>query len=88
MSRDGAIPTGSGLSQHVAAVTHPAGRPVQWNQIDLGLMLLRNGQEIEYVGLSGPLEFDISGQTPTANTNWWTIADEGFLDIPGKSDCR
>jgi ABC-type branched-subunit amino acid transport system substrate-binding protein len=87
-AQQGTIPDGTGLSEHIRAVTAAGGRPVQWNELGRGLTLLGQGQEIEYVGLSGPLEFDLSAQMMSANTKWWTVANDGFQDIPSTSDCR
>ena len=55
-----------------------AGRRCSGTSSPRGLELLARGQEIEYFGLSGVIQFDASGQAPTASTKWWTIADEGF----------
>jgi neutral amino acid transport system substrate-binding protein len=88
LAREGAIPTGTGLSQHIIAVTRPGGTPIHWNELALGLERLRLGEEITYRGLSGQLEFDALGQTPGATTSWWTIGPEGFAVREGTSDCR
>jgi ABC-type branched-subunit amino acid transport system substrate-binding protein len=88
LARDNALPTGTGLSPHIIAVTRAGGTPVRWNQLAEGLERLRNGEEITYLGLSGPLEFDTLGQSPGAVTSWWTIGQAGFSDVSGISDCR
>ena len=90
IAREGAIPAGTGLSAvHIVAVTHAGGMRVQWNEIDRGLQLLSQGQEIEYIGLSGAIEFDLSGQTQAAaTTNWWTIGPDGFEDVPHTNNCK
>jgi hypothetical protein len=63
--------------------------PIEWNQIERGLQLLQQGQEIEYVGLTGAIEFDLTGQTrAAASTNWWSIGPDGFVDVPHESDCK
>jgi ABC-type branched-subunit amino acid transport system substrate-binding protein len=84
----GAIPEGTGLSPHLVAVTKAGGTPVNWNEIGRGFELLRAGQEIEYVGLTGQLQFDNVGKTRTTTTKWWTIGEEGFLDVPHSTTCR
>jgi branched-chain amino acid transport system substrate-binding protein len=84
----GSIPSDSSLAAHIVAVTNSSGIPVRWNEIERGLALIRERQEIAYVGLSGPLQFDATGQTPGAYTKWWTIGPNGFTDVAGKSDCR
>jgi ABC-type branched-subunit amino acid transport system substrate-binding protein len=83
-----AIPTGTGLSPHLIAVTAAGGIPIRWNEIGRGLELLRQGQEVEYFGLKGQLNFDGIGRTQVAATSWWTIAEDGFRDIPRQSDCQ
>jgi hypothetical protein len=86
--REGAIPTGAALSPHILAVTNGGGTPVRWNEMDRGMDLLRQGQEVEYVGLSGALEFDLLGQAAAANTNWWAIGQDGFDPVPNLGNCR
>jgi neutral amino acid transport system substrate-binding protein len=88
MAREGALPTGSGLSQHILAVTTPGQTAVHWNELGKAFELLRGGQEIEYIGLSGPIEFDTRGTAPAAQTKWWTIGAGGFADVPASSDCK
>jgi ABC-type branched-subunit amino acid transport system substrate-binding protein len=86
--QQGTVPDGTGLSAHIRAVTRAGGRQVQWSELGRGLALVAGGEEIEYVGLSGPIQFDDSGQTPSANTKWWTIGHDAFQDIPASSECR
>jgi hypothetical protein len=85
---EGAIPGGTGMAPHIVAVTRAGGTPVQWDHLAEGLDLLRRGQEIEYFGLSGLIQFDSSGQTRTASTRWWTIDGAAFTDIPHEGDCK
>jgi hypothetical protein len=84
----GVIPTGNGLDRHVNAVTQPGGRPITWDEIGRGMELLRQGQEVEYLGLSGPLQFTDYGAAQASITKWWTIGEAGFTDTPHSSTCR
>jgi ABC-type branched-subunit amino acid transport system substrate-binding protein len=86
--RDGQIPRGEALGRHVQAVTQAGSAPVGWNEIGRGLSLLRQGQEVEYLGLSGPLQFDQFGEAPEAATAWWTIVEDHFEDTSAQSECR
>ena len=88
VARDGTVPQGSGLSKHVLAVTHVEGLQVHWNELPVGFAELRQGREIEYVGLSGPMAFDTTGQTREANTKWWSIGGGAFFDIERRGDCH
>jgi ABC-type branched-subunit amino acid transport system substrate-binding protein len=84
----GNVAPGLALIPDVVAVTHALGTPVSWNELGRGLELLRQGQEVSYVGLSGVLEFDANGTSLEASTKWWTIVDGAFVDIPSQSGCR
>jgi hypothetical protein len=75
------VPGGTDLGGDIVAVTHRGGVPVAWNEIGRGLDLLRQGTDVSYLGLSGPLEFDASGQSQSATTVWWTITPQGFDDV-------
>jgi ABC-type branched-subunit amino acid transport system substrate-binding protein len=89
MARAGELATGSRLGTHVAAVTHGSANRIGWDEIAKGLRLLNEGQEIEYFGLTGLIEFDLTGQTPTANMRWWTVVPDGFDDnISHPSGCK
>jgi ABC-type branched-subunit amino acid transport system substrate-binding protein len=85
--QEGAIPSATGLSKHIIAVTKPGGAPVRWNEIGHALELLRNGVEIDYFGLSGQLQFDSEGKTPSASTSWWNIVEGAFEDVPHNDAC-
>ncbi len=90
LNKDGSIPDGNGLQKHVLAVTHAGGTSVRWNEIGLGFSLLRRGQEISYVGLSGEIQFDDTGQplATSTNTKWWTIQNHAFVDVETQRGCR
>jgi ABC-type branched-subunit amino acid transport system substrate-binding protein len=88
IAREAAVPVGTGLSAHIRAVTQLGGELITWNELPRGIDHLRQGGEVGYVGLSGPIEFDLSGQTRSAATSWWTIEAGGFADFPNQSDCR
>jgi len=87
LATTGAVASGEALRDHVFAVTRRGATPVRWDQLGAGLMLLQQHQEISYLGLSGPVEFDISGLTAAAGTRWLTIGPGGFEDVPDLGDC-
>ena len=87
MVRQGSAAAGPQLIEHVLAVTRPGGAVVEWDKLAMGLQLLAAGQEIEYQGVTGLIQFDLSGQTNSGNTKWWTIGPTGFEDIQRSGDC-
>jgi ABC-type branched-subunit amino acid transport system substrate-binding protein len=88
LRHEGDIRPGTGLARHLIAVTNPGGQPVGWDEIDRGLELLRQGHEVEYIGVNGSIHFDAAGQSKVAITKWWTIGEEGFVDVPRRTDCE
>jgi branched-chain amino acid transport system substrate-binding protein len=73
----GALPTVSTLGQFVRPVAGPGGEPITWDSLDRGLALLREGQDIDYQGLSGPLDYDERGNPGEAVVQWWRLDDQG-----------
>jgi ABC-type branched-subunit amino acid transport system substrate-binding protein len=82
-----ALPAGTALVPDIVAVTRPGASEVAWDQIDRGLELLRQGQEITYRGLTGPLAFDTLGQSAVAPTYWWDVTPAGITDSASRSQC-
>jgi ABC-type branched-subunit amino acid transport system substrate-binding protein len=87
MVKQGSTAAGPQLIEHVLAVTRSGGTVVEWDKLAVGLQLLAAGQEIEYQGVTGLIQFDVSGQTRDANTKWWSIGPTGFEDIARSGDC-
>jgi len=71
------LPTVDTLGGFVRPVAGPPGVPILWNELDRGLMLLRAGQEIDYQGLSGQLDFDDRGNPEKTLVQWWRLDREG-----------
>jgi ABC-type branched-subunit amino acid transport system substrate-binding protein len=87
-ARAGVEGGGAALADQVRAVTRAGNTVIAWNELARGLALIAAGAEVEYVGLSGPLQFDASGQTPEPSTRWWTVAQGTFEDVAASSICR
>ena len=72
---------GLGADRRARGATPPSRGPLP----DPGLRrrrqgLLRARQEVGYIGLSGPIAFDLAGQGASATTNWWAIGANGLAD--------
>jgi hypothetical protein len=87
LREEGRIPDKAGLSTHVVGVTRAGGVPIRWMDIGRGLQLLRDGEEIEYFGLTGQLQFDGAGRSQSVSIRWWTIGRGGFSDTLKSSRC-
>lgn len=73
---------GTKLSEQIRAVTNPPGRPVTYLELPTALKLLREGKDIEYQGVSGPLHINETGDPSSATYNVWKYND-GEVEITG-----
>jgi ABC-type branched-subunit amino acid transport system substrate-binding protein len=74
------LPTVDTLGTFVRPVAGPPGEPIMWDQLDRGLALIRAGQEIDYQGLSGQLDFDDRGNPEKTLVQWWRLGPQGGVD--------
>jgi ABC-type branched-subunit amino acid transport system substrate-binding protein len=74
---NGSLPTVDTLGAYVRRVAGPPGVAIRWNELDRGLMLVRAGQDIDYQGLSGQLDFDDRGNPEKTLVQWWRLDREG-----------
>jgi branched-chain amino acid transport system substrate-binding protein len=58
---------GSAIQAKIRDVSGPPGRPVSWQDLPEAVKLLRQGQDIDYQGASGPIDLDGEGD-PTVGT--------------------
>jgi ABC-type branched-subunit amino acid transport system substrate-binding protein len=75
----GAPPTVETLGGFVRPVAGPPGEVITWNTLDRGLELLRAGQDIDYQGLSGQLDFDAQGDPAKTLVQWSRREREGGI---------
>ena len=58
---------GAEIQSKLRDVSGPPGRPVSYRDLDEAVRLLRRGEDIDYRGASGPIDFDAQGD-PTVGT--------------------
>jgi hypothetical protein len=51
----------------------PPGEDVGWNDLEIGLGQLRNGENIYYSGLTGPLLLNACGERAIGLTTTWEV---------------
>jgi ABC-type branched-subunit amino acid transport system substrate-binding protein len=73
--------TGTAIRDSLRSVANPPGEKVS----DLGeaLKLIREGEEIDYQGASGDINFDENGDV-SGSFVVWTVADNGTLSFGEK----
>jgi len=69
---------GTAIRDNIRAVANPPG--VEVTDIGEGLMLIREGKEINYQGASGDVNFDDNGDITTAYYAKWQIAEDGSVE--------
>lgn len=70
--------SGNGIKEKIREVANPPGQNV--SDVCQALSLIRQGQEINYQGASGNLDFDSQGDV-TGNYDVWTIDKNGQLKV-------
>jgi branched-chain amino acid transport system substrate-binding protein len=71
--KTGALPTVDTLGDFVRLVAGPPGAPITWDGLDRGLAMIRAGEDVDYQGLSGQLDFDDRGNPDRTLVQWWRL---------------
>jgi ABC-type branched-subunit amino acid transport system substrate-binding protein len=68
-------PARAGLGAHVERVANPPGEEITWKTLSRGIELARQGQDINYQGVSGSVDFDAEGNVVAGAgvIRFWTI---------------
>ena len=78
--KTGALPSADTLGSFVRSVAGPPGVPIAWDALDRGLALIRAGEDIDYQGVSGQLDFDGLGNPDRTLVQWWRLDRNGGTD--------
>lgn len=69
---------GPTISEHVREVANPEGEEITPENLDEGLEMAANGDEIQYRGASGPVEFDDSGDQVAVTYDIGRYHEDGY----------
>jgi ABC-type branched-subunit amino acid transport system substrate-binding protein len=72
---DGAMPTGSAIGQMVSEVASPMGMIVTWEELSEAFGFAQRGEDINYRGVSGAVDFNANGDVSMGLVQFWTIKD-------------
>jgi ABC-type branched-subunit amino acid transport system substrate-binding protein len=75
LTRSGTLPI------HIRSVANPPGNRVGWNQLQRGVELIRNRQEIDYQGASGQVDFDEVGDVKSGQAALWGIEENRIKNL-------
>jgi neutral amino acid transport system substrate-binding protein len=70
--------TGTAIKDNLRAVANSPGTEV--SDPCEAMELIRNGEEINYQGASGDIQFDENGDT-VGSYDVWTVQEEGTLEV-------
>jgi len=65
--------TGKAIRDNLRTVANPPGEVVTYNEFAKAFKLLKEGKEINYEGVSGPVDFDKAGDMATGVIEIWKI---------------
>lgn len=60
------------IAEHLQDVSSPDGMEVTFENLQEGIEALQDGEEIDYQGVTGPIDWDENGDPSTANYEIWT----------------
>ncbi|GGK77560.1 branched-chain amino acid ABC transporter substrate-binding protein [Haloarcula sebkhae] len=72
---------GTAIRDQMRAVTDPGGETVGPENLGEGVSLAADGNEINYQGVSGPVEFDDNGDLASAVYNYFRYTEDGTENI-------
>jgi ABC-type branched-subunit amino acid transport system substrate-binding protein len=78
---DGSIDV-SQLGAAIQDAAAPPGEGVGWNEIELGLQRTRDGNDVYYSGLTGPMLLDACGSRQLGATSTWQVHDGTIAEVP------
>jgi ABC-type branched-subunit amino acid transport system substrate-binding protein len=69
------------LSKAMLDAANPPGEAVRWNELEIGLERLGQGEDLYYSGLTGPLTLEGCGARSTGITSNWTVRQGVIVDL-------
>jgi ABC-type branched-subunit amino acid transport system substrate-binding protein len=65
------------ISKQVVAVTNPPGEEYTFLDIDKAIQALLDGEDIHFIGATGPLLFNDRGRVTATADDIWQVGDDG-----------
>lgn len=77
---DGETPSDAALQRAIFESAAPPGEAMGWQELELALERVREGQDVYYSGLTGPLLFTECGPRRLGQTRQWSISSGQIVD--------
>jgi branched-chain amino acid transport system substrate-binding protein len=72
---------GADIQEAMREVSAPPGDKYTYLQLADAISALQDGQDIDFDGVTGPIDFDENGDPTTATYEVWTYGENGRLDV-------
>jgi hypothetical protein len=80
VAEPGEAPTYAALEAALVDAAKPPGESAGWDEIELGLRRLRDGADVYYSGLTGPLLLDACGSRRSGVTTGFHVTNGRIVD--------
>lgn len=74
-------PEGADIAEQLQAVSSPPGTKYNFTQLPQAIEALGNGEDIDFDGVTGPLDFDDNGDPTAATYEVYEYGDDGALEV-------
>lgn len=72
---------GQAISENLQAVSAPPGQQYDFTQLPQAVRALGAGEDIDFQGVTGPIDFDENGDPTTATYEVYRYGDDGKLEV-------
>ena len=79
---------GAQIKEKLREVSAPPGRKFSYLELADALRALADGQDIDYEGVSGPVNFDERGDPTVATFQVWSYDEGGTLEVAGEIEAN
>ncbi|MDQ3091760.1 MAG: ABC transporter substrate-binding protein [Actinomycetota bacterium] len=74
-------PEGADIAEQLQAVSSPPGTKYNFTQLPQAIEALGNGEDIDFDGVTGPLDFDDNGDPTAATYEVYQYGEDGALEV-------
>jgi len=77
----GGSPEGADIAEQIQPVSSPPGAKVNFTRLPQAIEALRKGEDIDFDGVTGPLDFDDNGDPTAATYEVYEYGEDGALEV-------
>jgi branched-chain amino acid transport system substrate-binding protein len=77
----GGSPEGADIAEQLQAVSSPPGTKYNFTQLPQAIEALGNGEDIDFDGVTGPIDFDDNGDPTAATYEVYQYGEDGALEV-------